>query len=80
MKNKTHSEMVEISGSIIDIFEDWLESKGITTKDIPNEDRDEFNKENCIEDENDTEGAIIFGFDYDEIENNIENILKDKLR
>ena len=35
MTEKTHEQMIEISGSIIDVFEDWLESKGITKKDIP---------------------------------------------
>ncbi len=70
---KTHEEMVEISGSIIDIFEDFLESKGITLKDIPNKERIEYADGDL------TDLAIIFGSDYNFLENKIESILKNIL-
>jgi hypothetical protein len=66
--------MIEISGNIIDIFEDFLESKGITFKDIPNKEREEYADGDL------TDLAIIFGSDYDRLENDIEEILKDKLK
>jgi hypothetical protein len=74
MKTKKHEDMIEIVGSIIDVFEDFLESKGITFKDIPNKERVEYAEGNL-------EGlAIIFGSDYDILENDIEEILKNKLK
>jgi len=73
---KTHEEMIEISGSIIDIFEDFLESKGIELLDNQKE-REEY----ADGDAETLEGcAIIFGSDYDTLENGIEEILKDKLK
>ena len=73
-KMKTHEEMIEIVGSIIDVFEDFLENKGITLKDIPNKERVEYA-------EGDLKGlAIIFGTDYDTLESDIETILGDKLK
>lgn len=68
---KKHEDMIEISGSIIDIFEDFLESKGIM---IENKERLEYADGDL------TDLAIIFGSDYDHLENEIENILKDKLK
>lgn len=60
----------EFFGQIIDVFEDWLDSKGITQDDIPNKERIEYNN-------GDTDGlAIIFGSDYDEIRDALENIMK----
>ena len=47
-------------GQIIDIFEDFLEEKGI---DIPNEDRGE------------DSGAIIYGMDYGELQENLESMM-----
>lgn len=47
-------ECMELLGRLVDIVEDWLETKGITSDDIPNEERE------------DTEdAAIIYGSDYD---------------
>ena len=68
---KTHEQMAEIVGSIIDTFEDFLESKGISIK---NKERNEYA-------DGDLEGlAIIFGSDYDHLQNDIEEILKNKLK
>lgn len=48
------SERMELWGRLIDVVEDWLEEKGITAEDIPNEERED--NENA---------AIIYGSDYD---------------
>lgn len=73
-KAKTHEDMIEIVGSIIDVFEDFLESRGITLKDIPSKERLEYA-------DGDLTGlAIIFGSDYDRLEDDIENILKTRLK
>ena len=54
----TQSERMELWGGLIDVVEDWLEEKGITANDIPNEERE------------DTEdAAIIYGSDYDYLAN-----------
>lgn len=50
----SQSERMELWGGLIDVVEDWLEEKGITTNDIPNEERED------VED-----AAIIYGSDYD---------------
>lgn len=71
---KTHEQMIEISGSIIDVFEDFLESKGITINTIENKEREEYADGDL------TDLAIIFGSDYDSLENDIEEILKDELK
>lgn len=52
----------EFIGQIVDIFEDFLEEKGIN---IPNEDRDENGSE-----------AIIYGDDYGIISEQIESTLR----
>lgn len=71
---KTHEELIEVSGFIIDLFEDFLAEKGFDIKDFPNKERDEYA-------DGDTEGlAIIFGSDYDSLENDIEEYLKGKLK
>lgn len=54
-------DKAEFLGQIIDIFEDFLEDKGIN---IPNEDRDQ-----------DEDGAIIYGEDYDVLRSQIESTL-----
>ena len=51
----------EFLGQIIDVFEDFLESKGI---DIPNEDRDQ--SENP---------AILYGMDYGVLQSGIEGVM-----
>jgi hypothetical protein len=65
---------IELMGSIIDMFEDFLEGKGITFKDIPNEEREEYADGDL------TDLAIIFGSDYDRLENGLRKILKGKLK
>lgn len=55
-------DRAEFVGSIIDIFEDFLERKGI---DIPNEDKDQ--SENP---------AIIYGMDYGELQSAIESMMQ----
>ena len=54
------NDRAEFIGQIIDIFEDFLEEKGI---EIPNDDR---------EDEND---AIIYGLDYGELQTKLESMM-----
>lgn len=56
------NDRAEFVGQIIDIFEDFLESKGI---DIPNEDKDQ--SENP---------AIIYGMDYGELQSAIESMMQ----
>jgi hypothetical protein len=84
---KTHEDMIEISGSIIDIFEDFLESRGITLQGTEKErleyaDLQDKKKEDYTKEDIDSlrECAIIFGSDYDELENSIEEILKEILK
>ena len=48
----------EFLGQLIDVVEDWLEEQGI---DIPNEEKDELN------------AAIIYGSDYDKLQNIRQN-------
>lgn len=57
-----YEDKLEFIGQIIDIFEDFLEEKGI---DIPNEDKT---------DEDNT--AIIYGCDYGDLQTNIEEMMK----
>ena len=67
----SHDDRLSMFGLIIDEFEGWLESKGITAKDIPCPDRDD-----AIEDGEDPKGlAIIYGEDYYTLESGIEKIL-----
>lgn len=51
-----------ISQIIVEIFEDFLEARGVT---IPNPDREE-----------DPDSAIIYGMDYAELEENVEDLLQ----
>ena len=61
--NMSQSDRCELFGCLIDTVEDWLESKGITVKDIPNPERE------------DEASAIIYGSDYDDLANEFANIL-----
>lgn len=61
----TNSDRMEMLGCFIDIFEDWLEEKGITVDDIPNEEREE----------DEDNSAIIYGSDYDLLTSKIESVL-----
>lgn len=54
----SQSERMELWGGLIDVVEDWLEEKGITANDIPNEER-----------EDTKDAAIIYGSDYDYLAN-----------
>lgn len=56
------ADKCELIGCIVDIFEDFLEEKGIK---IPNEERDENNSE-----------AIIYGMDYGILSEQIESTLR----
>lgn len=55
----------ELFGRLIDVVEDWLESKGITPADISNNDRPE----------DDETAAIIYGEDYDKLADDFASIL-----
>lgn len=56
------ADKCELIGCIVDIFEDFLEEKGVK---IPNEERDENNSE-----------AIIYGMDYGILSEQIESTLR----
>lgn len=67
-KNRTvlsTNDYLELMGALIDTVEDWLEDKGITADDIPNDEREE-------EEDN---AAIIYGSDYDFLSNSFAAIL-----
>ena len=61
LRTDPHSERLETLGLFIDIFEDFLEEKGI---DIPNDEKDE-----------DDDAAIIYGTDYGNLSDRIETLL-----
>lgn len=54
--NMPQDERMELFGRLVDVVEDWLEEKGFSPKDFPNEDR-----------EGDPDEAIIYGEDYDRL-------------
>lgn len=56
-----HAERLETLALIIEVFEDFLESRGI---DIPNDER---NEDPCA--------SLIYGSDYGELESNLESLL-----
>ena len=57
----------ELFGALISVIEEFLEKKGITTKELPNSERDDDEEtDNC---------ALIYGSDYDELENEFARIL-----
>lgn len=57
----TQEEEAELVGQIVDVFEDFLESKGVN---VENEERD-----------GEESPAIIFGTDYDIIAAGIRNVI-----
>ena len=64
----TNDDLPELVGQIIDVFEDFLDSKGIK---LPNDEKDE-----AIYDGEDHDGiANIYGTDYGQLQDGIENIL-----
>lgn len=60
-KDRAHSERMALLGRIIEVFEDFLDEKGIR---IPNEDRPD-----------DPDAANIYGMDYGWLSNEIEELL-----
>ena len=67
INEKTNDELTKVSSSIIDVFEDFLDEKGIV---IENEERDE--DDFLAEDEK----ANIYGSDYYHLEDGIKEIIK----
>ena len=66
-KDLGSNDRAELFGQMIDIIEDFLDDKGITAEDIPNEEReDDIDGENL---------AIIYGSDYDFLRNQFEHLL-----
>lgn len=66
-----HSERLELLGTLADIVEDWLESKGLTADDIHCDDKDEEIKHG-----EDPEGlAMIYGEDYSKLTGQFEEAL-----
>ena len=61
----SEADKCELLGVLIDVVEDWLDSKGITTDDISNDEREP-------EDES---AAIIYGSDYDYLADKFAEIL-----
>ena len=61
----SEADKCELLGVLIDVVEDWLDSKGITTDDISNDEREP-------EDES---AAIIYGSDYDYLSDKFAEIL-----
>jgi hypothetical protein len=58
-----NEDVCEFIGQIIDIFEDFLESKGI---DIPNQDKEQSGDS----------AAIIYGMDYGELQSELEAMMQ----
>lgn len=68
MNKISNQELPELVGQILDIFEDFLEAKGIQ---IDNPD-----KEDAIADGEDPESiAILYGMDYGELKDDVEDTL-----
>lgn len=65
-ENMTQAERSELWGRLIDVVEDWLEEKGFSPKDFPNDDRN-FPM--------DPDEAIIFGEDYDHLADNFAKVI-----
>lgn len=61
--NMTQADRCELFGLLIDAVEDFLEEKGITPEDIPNDERDS------------DSDAIIYGSDYDDLANRFSEVL-----
>lgn len=67
LNEKTNDELNKVSGSIIDVFEDFLDEKGIV---IENEERDE--DDSLSEDKK----ANIYGSDYYHLKDGIKKIIR----
>lgn len=64
----TSADKVELIGQIIDIFEDFLEEKGVR---IPNDERDEECQNDLLDN-----AANIYGMDYEILSTQIESTLR----
>lgn len=71
MKKIFGTDRLELLGQIIDIFEDFLEEKGVV---IENPDRDEAAKSDIYRDEL-VDFCNIYGMDYGMLESQIEETL-----
>lgn len=65
-ENMTQAERAELWGRLIDVVEDWLEERGFSPKDFPNDDRN-FPM--------DPDEDIIFGEDYDRLADNFAKVI-----
>lgn len=63
-EDMSQSDRMELWGCLIDVVEDWLDEKGITADDIPNDERE------GVED-----AAIIFGDDYDYLADRFSEVI-----
>ena len=63
--NMSQADRCELFGQLIDVVEDWLENKGITPADIPNNERPD--GDDCA--------AIIYGSDYDKLADQFSVVL-----
>ena len=58
------ADRAELFGGLVDVVEDWLEEKGFSPKDFPNDDR-----------EGDFDEAIIYGEDYDRLADGFAGVI-----
>lgn len=65
MSQLTENTLAEFNGQLVDTLEDYLESKGVTNEMLPNAEREE-----------DDDAAIIYGWHYDMVSDNIEHELR----
>lgn len=71
--NIDNNNLAEFIGQIIDTFEDFLAERNV---EIDNDERDEARCEMSDDELNECELAIIYGTDYGELADSIEDILK----
>lgn len=62
--NLSQQDRLELFADLIDVVEYWLQSKGFTASDFPNDDR-----------ENAPDEAIIYGTDYDILADGFSHVL-----
>lgn len=63
-RNLPQSDRAELFGCLIDVFEDFLDLKGVKPENIPNDER-----------EGDEDEAIIYGSDYDYLTDKLSQVL-----
>lgn len=66
MSQLNEDTLAEFKGQLVDTLEDYLEEHGVTPSMLPNEDRDD--DDECA--------AIIYGWHYDMVADNIEHELR----